>query len=685
MGAGGPAMTGVVVVVPVLNEARTIERVLHELLDGMPPGAACAPASVAAEIPALEIVVADGGSTDGTQARVAAVARADPRVRLAHNPRRVQSAAINLVARQRTDAQWLIRADAHAAYPAGFVTDLVATLERTGADSVVVPMDSRGTGCMARAIAWVSDTPVGSGGSAHRGGQRAGWIDHGHHAGWNLASYLAAGGYDESYSHNEDAEFDCRLRRSGGRIWIEPSIRLGYFVRPTLGALWRQYRNYGRGRSRTVRRHPSSLRLRQLLVPAGVAAISVASLAAPFAPVLWVVPGAYVAVLASTSLGLAARHRSLCGLAAGAAAMVMHFGWAWGFAGGLIGQRETPPHNDEAGQCAGGRSNRAAHPNLLHSAAWPDAGRRNGQASPVMTFDAIIAIPTFRRPAGLQRLLASLQPSLDRARVAVIVGDNACDDQTRQIVEHFARAYPATRYLPVPERGISQNRNALLAAFRAMPLAPWLGMLDDDLVAPPDWLDQMIAAGCRHDADIVGGPYVIDAADRPVSRLVRNSILLNRPSHATGPVEMFHAGGNVLMARRLLMREPLLWFDPGLGRSGGEDSEFLSRAKAQGARFAWAAKAQCFEDFPLDRATARYVLNRYYSTGNSMAHISMAQRNRATVLALAARRLVASLARMVVCLARFDFDRAVQRAFDATWAVGGLGAVLGFGRAERYG
>lgn len=298
--------------------------------------------------------------------------------------------------------------------------------------------------------------------------------------------------------------------------------------------------------------------------------------------------------------------------------------------------------------------------------------------------DAVIAIPTYRRPEGLHRLLTSLQPSLARHRVRVIVGDNACDAQTRGIVEAFARHHPETRYLPVPERGISQNRNALLDAFRAMPAVPWLGMLDDDLVAPPHWLDCMLVVAQACDADVVGAPYVIETGQRRVSRLVRNSILLNRPNHATGPIDVFHAGGNMLIARRLLLAEPLLRFDTGLGKSGGEDWEFLTRARSRGARFAWSAEALCHEDFPLERASARYVFGRYYSTGNTMAHVDRAQRGRGPVLAKVTRRLIASLLRMAVHLARADVDGAIRRGLDSAWAVGGLSGALGFWKSERY-
>lgn len=327
-----PARGGVAIVVPTLNEAAHIERVIGELAQGIPDGIeAC-------------IVVVDGGSTDRTPAIVAALAARDRRIALMHNPQRIQSAALNLAAQAVSPwADWLIRADAHAHYPPDFVAQVLTTLDATEADSVVVPMDSQGHGCMARAVAWVSDTLVGSGGAAHRGGNHAGWIDHGHHAGWVLASFLAAGGYDESYTHNEDSEFDCRLRGLGGRIWMEPAIRLTYMVRPTLGGLWRQYRRYGTGRSRTMRRHPSSIRARQLLVPAGVGAVCAGALLAPVVdPLLAIVPLIYLAVLAAVSLRLAVRHRSVCGLAGGLAAMVMHFGWAAGFVGGLLTFRERP-------------------------------------------------------------------------------------------------------------------------------------------------------------------------------------------------------------------------------------------------------------------------------------------------------------------------------------------------------
>src|SRR5947209_5278829 len=150
----------VLVVIPTLNEARTIAGVLQTLADDAPPDAT------------LRFVVADGGSSDGTVDVVRALAREHTDLFLLHNPERLPGPAVNrAVQAYGGDAEVLIRVDAHARYPRGFCRQLLASLDRHAADAVVVPMDSLGEGCFQKAVAWVSDSMVGSGGSAHRGGR----------------------------------------------------------------------------------------------------------------------------------------------------------------------------------------------------------------------------------------------------------------------------------------------------------------------------------------------------------------------------------------------------------------------------------------------------------------------------------------------------------------------------------
>jgi succinoglycan biosynthesis protein ExoA len=319
----------VLVVIPTLNEARVIEAVLADLRDGLPADRV------------VRFVVADGGSSDGTPDIIHRLARSKPELQLLHNPKRLQSAGVNLAVQAfGADADVLIRCDAHARYPSGYIRSLVNSLDANDADALVVPMDSLGDTCLRMAIAWVSNSIIGSGGSSHRGGRVSGFVDHGHHAAFRMASFVRAGGYDETFSHNEDAELDCRQRALGSRIFLDSNIRLAYYPRGTLGGLWRQYFNYGRGRSRTVRKHPGSLRLRQLAVPVYVSLIVLALLGSAWWPVLLAFPAIYLCALVVASLSLVAKHHSVCGLLAGVCACVMHVAWAAGFVGGLATSTE---------------------------------------------------------------------------------------------------------------------------------------------------------------------------------------------------------------------------------------------------------------------------------------------------------------------------------------------------------
>jgi succinoglycan biosynthesis protein ExoA len=319
----------IVVVIPTLNEASHIETCIRSLMLGDE------------RLKYVELVVADGGSRDGTQAVVERLRGAFPNLRLLDNPKRLQSAAVNLAAREAgIGRRILVRCDAHAIYPANYVMRVADSLARRKTASLVVPMDSAGTTCFQKANAWIVDTPLGSGGSAHRGGRRSGFVDHGHHAAFDLKTFLHVGGYDETFSHNEDAEYDTRLRMAGGRIFMDADIRLTYLPRATMRGLARQYFNYGKGRARTLMKHGERPRLRQLIPPATLVASVVGLALAPFLPWALVLPGGYAAALAAASVAVAVKRRSLCGLLAGAASATMHMSWSAGFFRQLLkGQR----------------------------------------------------------------------------------------------------------------------------------------------------------------------------------------------------------------------------------------------------------------------------------------------------------------------------------------------------------
>ena len=223
----------VVVGIPTLNEKPHIEACVRGLIGDDP------------WMREVAVVIADGGSMDGTQDVVRGLLGEFPNLRLLANPKRLQAAALNLIVAEAATAAhaFLVRCDAHAIYPSGYVRDTVERLARLEGDvaAVATVMDAQGTGGFGRAAAWAVDTSLGSGGSAHRGGRRSGFVEHGHHAAFRLDWFRRVGGYDESFRHNEDAELDHRLRDAGARIWLAAGLRLGYRVRESIGELAAQY------------------------------------------------------------------------------------------------------------------------------------------------------------------------------------------------------------------------------------------------------------------------------------------------------------------------------------------------------------------------------------------------------------------------------------------------------------
>jgi succinoglycan biosynthesis protein ExoA len=312
----------IVVAIPTLNEEAHIAMVVLALAQEKP------------RFPDMSIVIADGGSQDRTREIVHVMSKDRPYIYWLDNPKKIQSAGINLVAQQwASRADILVRCDAHSLYPENFLSDLIRTINETNADSVVVVLDTQGKNCVQRSVAMVSNSPLGTGGSAHRGGRKSDYVDHGHHAAFNLKRFLSLGGYDESFSHNEDGEYDCRLIKSNGKVYLNADIRVGYVPRSTLPKLFRQYYNYGKGRARTIKKHPRSLRLRQLLVPMHlvISLISIIIAACLQNPLFLAWPIFYVTVLILNSLITPFTQRSLCGALTGISAFVMHTAWGLGF------------------------------------------------------------------------------------------------------------------------------------------------------------------------------------------------------------------------------------------------------------------------------------------------------------------------------------------------------------------
>jgi succinoglycan biosynthesis protein ExoA len=276
----------------------------------------------------LQVLVADGGSTDGTRAVVEAVAAVDERVRLIDNPRRMQSAGLN-ESLAEAKGEVVVRLDARSFVDDDYVARCVALLDATGAAVVGGRMVARpAAGAVARGIALANGAWWGAGPARFHADGVAGPAETVYLGSFQRSWLEAVGGWAEDVGVNEDYELNHRIRAAGGVVWLDPGLAVGYRPRATFAALARQYFRYGRSKAATARRHPGSVRLRQA-VPAGLVVVGAAGLlpgrVGRAARAATVGHAVLVAGLGAASPGAPAERA-----AAGLAAWIMHWCWSAG-------------------------------------------------------------------------------------------------------------------------------------------------------------------------------------------------------------------------------------------------------------------------------------------------------------------------------------------------------------------
>lgn len=231
--------------------------------------------------------------------------------------------------------------------------------------------------------------------------------------------------------------------------------------------------------------------------------------------------------------------------------------------------------------------------------------------------EAVVCIPSFRRPEGLLRTLQSLADTRNNIAFAVVVIDN--DDVNQQALE-VARAFFADHAVIghaviEPRQGNAHAINsAFTTAMECFSTARYFLMIDDDEIARPGWVDAMVATARNFDAAIVGGP-VRRTFSRSVPEIVSHHPLFQSIETATGPIEIIHGSGNCLISRDVFTRLGKPLFDTRFNLLGGGDMDFFTRARLAGFRFAWSGDAVVDEIVGTERISVAWLLRRSLRTG----------------------------------------------------------------------
>lgn len=227
----------------------------------------------------IELLVADGASSDGTVAAVQRFAASAPFVVMViKNPKLCSAAGFNAGLR-RARGDLIAILGARAVPEPSFLSASVRALEESGADAVGGVVIGEAAGLQAETVALSLGSAFGVGGARYRYATEAGEVDTINYATYRRELFSQVGGFDERMDNVEDDEFNYRLRAAGKRLYLTPEIRCHYRVRPTLIALALQYARYGYPKIRVLRRHPRQMRPRQFVPAALVLGLAVSLLA----------------------------------------------------------------------------------------------------------------------------------------------------------------------------------------------------------------------------------------------------------------------------------------------------------------------------------------------------------------------------------------------------------------------
>ncbi|MEV6649439.1 glycosyltransferase family 2 protein [Streptomyces sp. NPDC051219] len=318
-----PQHPSVSVIMPVLNEERHLRNSVQHILEQEYEGE-------------MEVVIALGPSTDRTDEIAAELVRetagnARARVHTVPNPTGRTPAALN-AAIKASRHPVVVRVDGHGMLSPDYIATAVRLLEETGAQNVGGIMHAEGESEWEHAVAAAMTSKIGVGNAAFHTGGEAGPAETVYLGVFRREALERQGGYNEEFIRAQDWELNFRIREAGGLIWFSPELKVQYRPRPSIRALAKQYKDYGRWRHVVARFHAGSINLRYLAPPTAVCAIAAGTvLGAAVTPWGFVVPAGYLAAIVAGSVpagrGLPLKARAQIPVALA----TMHMSWGYGF------------------------------------------------------------------------------------------------------------------------------------------------------------------------------------------------------------------------------------------------------------------------------------------------------------------------------------------------------------------
>jgi succinoglycan biosynthesis protein ExoM len=248
------------------------------------------------------------------------------------------------------------------------------------------------------------------------------------------------------------------------------------------------------------------------------------------------------------------------------------------------------------------------------------------------------------------------------------------------------------RYLHEPTPGIAAARNA---ALRAVTDADLLVFLDDDGLPLDGWLTTLVQSWCTWRSTAVSGAVLPRFESGEPDEWVVGSGAFRRVTHATGSL-VGGAGSSNLLLHLPQLRAMGLEFEDRFGLTGGSDTMLTHSLVKLGGQLRWCDEAEVYDYNPAERLTHRWVLRRFFRTGNVWSRVKLALADAGPRRALvwlhllfkAALRIALGTVQLIAGLARSDVGLRASGVCLLSSALGSATGALGFisieyGRARR--
>lgn len=228
-------MQFVSIICPILNEEKFIEKCFESIISQDYP------------IDFFEILFVDGMSNDATRIKVQQCIQKYTNVKLLDNLSKVVPHALN-IGIKASKGDVIVRIDGHCEYPTNYISILVEHLFTLNADNVggvwnTLPANQT---ILCKSIALGVSHPFGIGNSLHKvGAKEIIETDTVPFGCFHKEIFERIGYFDEDLIRNQDDEFNARIIKNGGKIFLIPELVIDYYARDTVSKMSKMFYQYG--------------------------------------------------------------------------------------------------------------------------------------------------------------------------------------------------------------------------------------------------------------------------------------------------------------------------------------------------------------------------------------------------------------------------------------------------------